>query len=64
MASAWLRTDAIYPEMRSLTVPTMVVGADADQVPPTAFMEIFALLDGGWMGEGRLTWRRPGTSRR
>ncbi len=113
MASAWLRTDAIYPEMRalqgqvsaasaefmvdtpmyqlyqkvaprpedfgrlldkigafmgneidftekvrSLTVPTMVVGADADQVPPTAFMEIFALLDGGkrdggWMGEGR-----------
>ncbi|SNS59868.1 Pimeloyl-ACP methyl ester carboxylesterase [Asanoa hainanensis] len=113
MASAWLRTDAIYPELRamqgqvnaaaaefmvdtpmyqlyqkvaprpedfgrlldkigafmqqeidftaqvrSLTVPTMVVGADADQVPPTAFMEIFALLDGGqrdggWTGEGR-----------
>jgi len=113
MASAWLRTDAIYPDMRalqgqvsaasaefmvdtpmyqlyqkvaprpedfgrlldkigafmgneidftekvrSLTVPTMVVGADADQVPPTAFMEIFGLLDGGkrdggWMGEGR-----------
>ncbi|GIF63062.1 alpha/beta hydrolase [Asanoa ishikariensis] len=113
MASAWLRTDSIYPEMRamqgqvsaaaaefmvdtpmyqlyqkvaprpedfgrlldkigdfmrqgidftekvsSLTVPTMVVGADADQVPPTAFMEIFGLLDGGkrdggWTGEGR-----------
>ena len=113
MASAWLRTDSIYPEMRaqqgqvsaaaaefmvdtpmyqlyqrvaprpedfgrlldkigafmaqeidfteqvrSLRVPTMVVGADADQVPPTAFMESFALLDGGqrdggWTGEGR-----------
>jgi pimeloyl-ACP methyl ester carboxylesterase len=113
MASAWLRTDSIYPEMRaqqgqvsaaaaefmvdtpmyqlyervaprpedfprlldkigafmseeidfteqvrSLSVPTMVVGADADQVPPSAYTESFALLDGGqrdggWTGEGR-----------
>ncbi|MEV4623883.1 alpha/beta hydrolase [Asanoa sp. NPDC049573] len=113
MASAWLRTESVYPEMRaqqgqvsaaaaefmvdtpmyqlyqkvaprpedfgrlldkigafmseeidfteqvrSLRVPTMVVGADADQVPPSAYMETFALLDGGqrdggWMGEGR-----------
>jgi pimeloyl-ACP methyl ester carboxylesterase len=45
-------------QVRSLRVPTMVVGADADQVPPSAYMESFALLDGGqrdggWMGEGR-----------
>ncbi|WP_239097081.1 alpha/beta fold hydrolase [Asanoa ferruginea] len=45
-------------KVRSLTVPTMVAGADADQVPPSEFMRIFELLDGGhrdggWMGEGR-----------
>jgi len=45
-------------QVRSLRVPTMVVGADADQVPPSAYMESFALLDGGqrdggWMAEGR-----------
>jgi pimeloyl-ACP methyl ester carboxylesterase len=43
---------------RGLRVPTMVVGSDADQVPPSAYMEMFALLgggqrDGGWTGEGR-----------
>jgi pimeloyl-ACP methyl ester carboxylesterase len=56
---AFMMQDFDYTEkVRTLTVPTMVVGADADQVPPTAFMEIFALLDGGqrdggWAGEGR-----------
>ncbi|MDG4826213.1 alpha/beta hydrolase [Asanoa sp. WMMD1127] len=45
-------------KVRGLTVPTMVVGADADQVPPSSFVEIYKLLggaqqDGGWGGEGR-----------
>ena len=45
-------------EARNLQVPTLVAGADADMVPPSHFVEVFALLDGGqrdggWMGEGR-----------
>ncbi|MEV6602052.1 alpha/beta hydrolase [Actinoplanes sp. NPDC051346] len=45
-------------EVRGLRVPTLVMGADADLVPPSHFVEIFRLLDGGirdggWMGEGR-----------
>jgi len=45
-------------EVRSLQVPTLVVAADADMAPPSHYVEIFALLDGGrrdggWMGEGR-----------
>jgi pimeloyl-ACP methyl ester carboxylesterase len=45
-------------EFRSLKVPTLIVGADADQVPPRHFAEMFELLgggqrDGGWMGDGR-----------
>ena len=45
-------------EVRSLQVPTLVVAADADMAPPSHFVEIFKLLDGGlrdggWMGEGR-----------
>ncbi|MEV4639978.1 alpha/beta hydrolase [Actinoplanes sp. NPDC049548] len=45
-------------DVRGLQVPTLVMGADADLVPPSHFVEIFALLDGGardggWMGEGR-----------
>jgi pimeloyl-ACP methyl ester carboxylesterase len=45
-------------EVRGLQVPTLVVGADADMVPPSHFVEIFKLLDGGlrdggWAGEGR-----------
>jgi pimeloyl-ACP methyl ester carboxylesterase len=45
-------------EVRGLRVPTLVVAADADMAPPSHFVEIFALLDGGrrdggWMGEGR-----------
>jgi pimeloyl-ACP methyl ester carboxylesterase len=45
-------------EVRGLQVPTLIMGADADMVPPSHFAEIFALLDGGqrdggWMREGR-----------
>lgn len=45
-------------EVRGLQVPTLVMGADADMVPPSHLVEIFALLDGGardggWTGEGR-----------
>jgi pimeloyl-ACP methyl ester carboxylesterase len=45
-------------EVRGLQVPTLVVCADADLAPPSHYVEIFGLLDGGvrdggWMGEGR-----------
>jgi pimeloyl-ACP methyl ester carboxylesterase len=45
-------------EVRGLQMPTLVVAADADMAPPTHYVEVFKLLDGGlrdggWMGEGR-----------
>ncbi|HLL63858.1 MAG TPA: alpha/beta hydrolase, partial [Propionibacteriaceae bacterium] len=45
-------------ELRGLQVPTLLVCADADMAPPSHYVEMFALLDGGlrdggWMGEGR-----------
>jgi pimeloyl-ACP methyl ester carboxylesterase len=45
-------------EVRGLQVPALVVAADADMAPPSHYVEIFNLLDGGlrdggWMGEGR-----------
>ena len=45
-------------EVRGLRVPTLVVAADADMAPPSHYVEIFKLLDGGlrdggWAGEGR-----------
>jgi hypothetical protein len=45
-------------EVRGLQVPTMVVAADADMAPPSHYVEVFKLLDGGlrdggWMGENR-----------
>jgi pimeloyl-ACP methyl ester carboxylesterase len=45
-------------EVRALSVPTLIVAADADMAPPSHFVEVFKLLDGGlrdggWMGEGR-----------
>lgn len=45
-------------DFRSLKVPTLITGADADMAPPRHFVEMFELLgggqrDGGWMGEGR-----------
>jgi pimeloyl-ACP methyl ester carboxylesterase len=45
-------------EVRGLQVPTLIVAADADMAPPSHYIEVFKLLDGGlrdggWMGEGR-----------
>jgi pimeloyl-ACP methyl ester carboxylesterase len=45
-------------EVRGLQVPTLFVAADADMAPPSHYVEVFKLLDGGlrdggWMGEGR-----------
>jgi len=45
-------------EVRGLQVPTLVVAADADMAPPSHYVEMFKLLDGGlrdggWMSEGR-----------
>jgi pimeloyl-ACP methyl ester carboxylesterase len=45
-------------DVRGLRVPTMIVAADADMAPPSHYVEVFNLLDGGlrdggWMGEGR-----------
>ena len=45
-------------EVRALKVPTLIAAADADMAPPSHYVEVFKLLDGGlrdggWMGEGR-----------
>ncbi|TMD35066.1 MAG: alpha/beta hydrolase [Chloroflexi bacterium] len=45
-------------EVRGLQMPTLVVAGDADMAPPSHYVEVFKLLDGGlrdggWMGEGR-----------
>ena len=45
-------------QVRGLQVPTLFAAGDADMAPPSHYVEIFALLDGGlrdggWMGEGR-----------
>lgn len=45
-------------QVRGLRVPTLIAAADADMAPPSHYVEVFALLDGGqrdggWMGEGR-----------
>jgi pimeloyl-ACP methyl ester carboxylesterase len=45
-------------EVRGLQMPTLIVCADADMAPPSHYVEVFKLLDGGvrdggWMGEGR-----------
>jgi pimeloyl-ACP methyl ester carboxylesterase len=45
-------------EVRGLKVPTLIVAAGADIAPPSHYVEVFKLLDGGlrdggWMGEGR-----------
>jgi pimeloyl-ACP methyl ester carboxylesterase len=56
---AHMTNDYDYTDVvRNLKVPTLIVGADADQAPPRHYAEIFELLDGGlrdggWMGEGR-----------
>jgi pimeloyl-ACP methyl ester carboxylesterase len=45
-------------EVAGLQVPTLIAAADADMAPPSHYVEVFRLLDGGlrdggWMGEGR-----------
>ncbi|WP_371784817.1 alpha/beta fold hydrolase [Streptosporangium subroseum] len=45
-------------EVRGLQMPTLVVAADADMAPPSHYVEVFKLLDGGlrdggWMSEAR-----------
>jgi len=45
-------------DVRGIQVPTLVMAADADMAPPSHYVEVFRLLDGGlrdggWMGEGR-----------
>ena len=45
-------------DVKNLQVPTMFLAADADMAPPSHYIEVFKLLDGGlrdggWMGEGR-----------
>jgi pimeloyl-ACP methyl ester carboxylesterase len=45
-------------EVRGLQMPTLIIAGDADMAPPSHYVEVFKLLDGGlrdggWMGEGR-----------
>jgi pimeloyl-ACP methyl ester carboxylesterase len=45
-------------EVRGLKIPTLIVAADADMAPPSHYVEVFGLLDGGkrdggWMAESR-----------
>jgi pimeloyl-ACP methyl ester carboxylesterase len=45
-------------EVRGLQMPTLIMAADADMAPPSHYVEVFNLLDGGlrdggWMGDGR-----------
>ncbi|MFF5171531.1 alpha/beta fold hydrolase [Micromonospora sp. NPDC000089] len=54
-----LKTEFDYTEqVKGLRVPTLVVAGDADMAPPSHFVEVFKLLDGGlrdggWTDEGR-----------
>ena len=34
-------------EVRNLQMPTLIVAADADMAPPSHYVEMFKLLDGG-----------------
>src|SRR3989454_4343926 len=45
-------------EVRGLQMPTLIVAGDADMAPPSHYVEVFKLLDGGlrdggWVGVGR-----------
>jgi len=45
-------------EVRGLQVPTLLMAGDADMAPPSHYVEVFKVLDGGlrdggWMGDGR-----------
>jgi len=48
----------VTAEVGGLQVPTLLVAGDADMAPPSHYVELFGLLDGGrrdggWTGEGR-----------
>jgi pimeloyl-ACP methyl ester carboxylesterase len=58
IGSAMAKDFDLAEEVRGLQVPTLVVAADADMAPPSHYIEVFNLLDGGlrdggWMSEGR-----------
>src|SRR6266704_5918437 len=45
-------------DVRGLQMPTLIMAADADMAPPSHYVEVFKLLDGGlrdggWMSENR-----------
>src|SRR5437899_6831497 len=46
-------------EVRGLQMPTLVVAADADMAPPSHYVEVFKLLDGGLRDRGRMGEGRP-----
>jgi pimeloyl-ACP methyl ester carboxylesterase len=46
-------------EVRGLQVPAMFVAADADMAPPSHYVEVFALLDGGLRDGGWQSENRP-----
>ena len=48
-------------EVRGLQVPTMIVAADADMAPPSHYVEVFKLLDGGLRDGGWMGGPRAGT---
>jgi len=58
MGEAMAKDFDFSDEVRGLQMPTLIVAADADMAPPSHYVEMFKLLDGGlrdggWMGEGR-----------
>jgi pimeloyl-ACP methyl ester carboxylesterase len=58
MGEAMAKDFDFTEEVRGLRMPTLIVAADADMAPPSHYVEVFRLLDGGlrdggWMGEGR-----------
>jgi pimeloyl-ACP methyl ester carboxylesterase len=53
-----MREDFDFSEqVKELRVPTLVMAADADMAPPSHYVEVFALLDGGQRDGG---WDRSG----
>jgi pimeloyl-ACP methyl ester carboxylesterase len=58
IGAAMARDFDLTEEIRGLRMPTLVVAADADMAPPSHYVDVFALLDGGqrdggWTGESR-----------
>jgi pimeloyl-ACP methyl ester carboxylesterase len=58
-AGASMAVDFDFTEqVRALSMPTLIMAGDADMAPPSHYVEVFGLLDGGkrdggWQGEGR-----------